>query len=292
MRKRLTHIALTGVALALVLAVGASGKPEVVRVGNLFLRDAGSLLPNKLPRHEQAPVAALIDGEIGTDDGSHPPAIESVIADFDKTVQIDAEGLPACRKSAIVARSSAQAKAACPKAIVGQGRAQVEVAFTEQKPFVATGPIVLFNGGARGGATYLLIHTYVAVPAPTAVVATVKITHIHRGHFGLHVVAAIPKFAGGAGSVTHFKFTIDRKFTYRGRRRSYLTASCPTGHYFAEGRVQFSDGTLLHIAHDLPCTPESGRRVTRGVRRSFEEPHPRSDRRADSQERMGQPFVG
>lgn len=255
MRKSLIRIASVGIAFALIVAASALAKPEVVRVGNLFLRDNGGISPTRLPRHQQVPIAANLKAEIGTNDGTHPPAIRSVIADFDKSIQIDAKGLPVCPEAQLVARSSAAAKKACSDAIVGSGEAEVEVAFPEQAPIYAKGPILLFNGGVRGGTTFLFIHTYVDVPAPTAVVARVEITHIHRGHFGLHTVSRIPAIAGGAGSVTGFKFKIDRTFAYKGRKQSYLTASCPTGLYYTEGKVQFGDGTTLKITHILPCTP-------------------------------------
>jgi hypothetical protein len=182
------------------------------------------------------PISAKLNGQIGTVDGSHPPAIESVIADFDKTVQINAKGLPVCRESQLTARSSADVRKACSDAIVGSGQGEVEVAFPEQAPIVAEGPIVLFNGGVHGGTTLLFIHAYVDIPAPTAVIATVKLTRIDRGRYGTHAVARIPRIAGGAGSVTGYKITIDRKFTYKGKNESYLTASCPTGVYYAEGK--------------------------------------------------------
>lgn len=255
MRKHLVRITAVGVGLALIAAASSLAKPEVVRVGNLFLRDNGGISPSKLPKHEQAPIAANLNGRIGTVDGSHPPAIESVIVDFDKTIQVNAEGLPVCREDQLMARSTADAKNACADAIVGTGEGEVEAAFPEQKPFTAKGAITLFNGGVHGGTTLLFIHTYVNVPAPTAVIVTVKLTRIHRGHYGIHAVAEIPRIAGGAGSVTKFKLTIDRTFTYRGKKESYLTASCPTGIYYAEGKVQFSDETTLAIAHILPCTP-------------------------------------
>jgi hypothetical protein len=255
MRKHLVRITAIGVGFALIAAASALAKPEVVRVGNLFLRDNGGISPSKLPRHKRAPVSAHLNARIGTVDGTHPPAIESVIADFDKTIEVNAKGLPACREDQLAARSTADAKKACADAIVGTGEGEVEVAFPEQAPFTAKGPIVLFNGGVHGGTTLLLIHTYVAVPAPTAVVATVKLTRIHRGHYGIHADAQIPRIAGGAGSVTKFKLTINRTFTYKGQKESYLTASCPTGRYYAEGKVQFSDGTTLGITHILPCTP-------------------------------------
>jgi hypothetical protein len=255
MKKHLIQVVAAAAALTTIVAASALAKPEVVQQGNLFLRDNGGISPTKLPRNKQAPITASINGKIGTVDGSHPPALQSVIADFDKTIHVNAKGLTGCREGKLVAQSTARAKRACPDSIVGSGTGEVEVAFPEQAPFTAKGPIVLFNGGVHGRTTLLYIHTYVAVPAPTAVIATVKITPIHRGHFGLHTVSTIPRIAGGYGSVTKFNIKIGRSFTYRGRKRSYLTASCPTGHYFTEGQVRFSDGTSLKITHDLPCSP-------------------------------------
>ncbi len=234
----------------------ASAKPHVIRAGNLFLKDDGGIFPSKLPRHKQVPISARIKASIGTADGSHPPAVQTLNIDFDKTIQVNARGLPVCKKNQLVARSSVIAKRVCADAIVGSGEGKVEVAFPDQTPFTATGPVVLFNGGVHGGTTLLFAHAYVAVPTPTAVIATVKIVRIHRGLYGIHTITQVPPIAGVAGSVTGFKVTINRKFSYKGKRRSYLTASCPTGRYFTEGRIRFSDGSLLKGVHVLPCTPK------------------------------------
>jgi hypothetical protein len=254
-RKNLLHAMAIGAGFALIFSASALAKREVVQVGNLFLADNGGISPTKLPRNEQAPISAHIHGEIGTTDGSHPPAVKTVTVDFDKTIQVNAKGLPACKPGSLEARTTAAAKKACPDAIVGSGEGEVEVAFPEQAPLTAKGPIVIFNGGVHGGTTSLFIHTYVAIPAPTAVVVNVKISPIHRGHFGQHTVAEIPKIAGGAGSATEFEFNIGRKFTYKGKKESFLTASCPTGSYYTEGEVLFSDGTTMGLRHILPCTP-------------------------------------
>lgn len=255
MNGKLIRVAIVVVGVAMVAAAAALAKPEEFRVGNLFLRDEGGIRPNSLPRHEQLPITAFLKDRIGTLDGTHPPAFESLAADFDRTITLDAKGLPVCRLGQLQSRSSVDARRACPGAIVGSGEAEVEVAFAEQEPFSATGPIVAFNGGVQGGKTLLFVHAYVDVPAPTAVVATVELTPIDRGHFGLHAVAKIPRIAGGSGSATRFRMTIGRRFTYKGRQRSYLSASCPTGTYFAEGKVRFSDNTVLKVAHALPCRP-------------------------------------
>jgi hypothetical protein len=255
MRKQLIRAMAIGAGLALIVAASALAKPHVIRAGNLFLRDNGGIFPSKLPRHSQTPISARIDAAIGTVDGTHPPAVKTLNIDFDKSIQVNAKGLPTCREGQLVARSTADAKKACPDAIVGSGEAEVEVAFPEQEPIDAKGPVFLFNGGVHGGTTLLFVHTYVDVPAPTAVIATVKITRIHRGHYGIHTVSQIPAIAGGAGSVIRFKLTIGRKFTYKGKKESYLTASCPTGLYYTEGDILFADGSTLRGTHLLPCTP-------------------------------------
>jgi hypothetical protein len=254
--KHLFRAIAIGAGFVLIFTASALAKREVVQVGNLFLADNGGISPSKLPRDRQAPISAHIHGEIGTTDGSHPPAVRTVTVDLDKTIQVNARGLPACKPGNLEARTTAAAKKACPDAIVGSGDGEVEVAFPEQAPLTARGPIVMFNGGVRGGATVLFIHTYVAIPAPTAVVVKVKISRIHRGHFGLHTVAEIPTIAGGAGSATEFEFTVNRTFTYKDRKESFLTASCPTGSYYTEGEVVFSDGTTMGLRHVLPCTPK------------------------------------
>jgi hypothetical protein len=255
MKKQLIRSAAAGMALALAVSASALAKREVARVGDLYLVDNGGITPTKLPRHTQAPISAHILAEIGTTDGSHPPAIQTVAVDFDRTIQIDARGLPACRRGQLEARSTTAAKQACPEAIIGSGEGEVEVAFPEQAPFRAKGPIFLFNGGTHGGKTIVFIHAYVPVPAPTAIVAITQLSPIHRGFFGTHSFTQVPVIAGGSGSVTKFKITIGRAFAYRGEKQSYLTASCPTGHYFTEGEVLFRDGTKLGLKHVLPCTP-------------------------------------
>jgi hypothetical protein len=240
--------------LAFAFATAASASREVVQVGNLFLADNGGLAPSRLPKLERAPVTARLLGEIGTVDGSHPPALRTVDLDVDRSVRIDALGIPSCRLSQLLARSTTDAKHACPDAIVGSGKAEVEVAFPEQAPFSATGPLVLFNGGVSGGTTTFYLHAYVDVPAPTAIVTTAKVSRIHKGRFGLEVLASIPKIAGGAGSVTKFELKVGRTFTYGGAKRSLLTANCPDGHYETKGQATFSDGTQIGVDHVFPCT--------------------------------------
>jgi hypothetical protein len=241
--------------VALVCAAAALAAREVVCANNLCLADNGGIFPSKLPRHGSVPVTARLAGEVRTLDGSHPPAARTLSIDIDRTIQLDAVGLPVCRKGQIETTNTAMARSACASAMVGSGEAEVEVAFPEQNPFSSKGKVLLFNGGVHGNTTTVLLHAYVAIPAPTAIVVTARVTRIHRGRFGLHILAQIPKIAGGSGSVTNFHLTVGRRFSYKGRRESLLTAGCPTGNYVTEGEVLFSGGTEVGVHHVFPCIP-------------------------------------
>jgi hypothetical protein len=243
---------------ALVLAAVAFGSPnrKVWCAGNICVADDGGISPEKLPKHGKAPVTARLNAEVSTRDGSHPPAFQSMDLKIDKTISLDAQGLPVCRAGQITASTTATVKKVCGEAIVGSGKAEVEVAFPEQSPFRSTGPLVLFNGGVKGAVTTLLLHAYVNVPAPTAIVVKVTITKIHEGRFGMRIQAQVPRIAGGAGSVTMFDLEVGRRYTYKGKKKSFLSAGCPTGIWVAKGQASFKDGTKLAINHLFPCTPE------------------------------------
>jgi hypothetical protein len=258
MKRHLIHVIAVAAGLALIAATAASGSlgtREEVCAGVLCVGDNGGISPTKLPRHGSAPITARIIGEIGTRDGSHPPALQQLEADVERTIKVDSVGLPTCAAKQLQASSSATARKVCGDAIVGSGEAEVEVAFPEQKPFRSTGPLLLFNGGTHGRTTNVLLHAYVDVPAPTAVVVKATVTRINRGRFGLHLEAHIPKIAGGAGSATAFDIKIGRRYTYKGRKKSFLSASCPTGHWATRGNLLFDDQTRLNFTHVFSCTP-------------------------------------
>jgi hypothetical protein len=246
MRKSLAPIlALTVAVAGLSVGIATAEKPTVVRAGKLVLKINGGVSPKRLPKDRLAPIALSISGNISTVDGSQPPAAKLVTADFDRHGTVNARGLAVCPRGKLEARPTAAAKAACGKAIVGSGKTTVRVAFPESKPFYSTGPLVLFNGGVRGGVTTMYIHAYVNVPAPTAIVTPVKITRISKGRFGTRATARIPVIAGGSGSVIRFNMVVKRLFKRNGKQQSYLLARCATGRFFAQGTVLFSDGTRL-----------------------------------------------
>jgi hypothetical protein len=253
MKRNLIRVGLAALLVVLTLTGAALAAKEVVRSGNLELSDNGGVAPYKLPAHGGAPATANLEAEVATLDGTPPPALETIDLEVSKTIAVDAVGLPVCRMGQVLATSSSAAKRACGDAVIGSGTGEVEVSFPEQAPFSSTGPLLLFNAGVQGKTTKVLLHAYVDVPAPTAIVVPAEITQIHKGAYGLEITARIPKIAGGAGSVTKFQLSVGRRFTYRGQARSFLTATCPSGRWGTRGEAEFSDGTRLHVLHVFSC---------------------------------------
>jgi hypothetical protein len=227
------------------LAAGGSERPISVTVGNLRLTVDGDVSPTALPKDELAPISFHAEGRLATVDGTPLPPLREIVLDSSRNGVVNAAGLPACSFDRLRATSTAAAIKACPAAVVGRGKAEVEVVFPEQAPFDAVGPIVLFNGGVRGGTTTIYAHAYVDVPAPTAVIVTVKATKEDDGPYGLHTVATVPVIAGGAGAVKSFELTIHRLFTYRGKQESFLEARCEDGRFLAKVEFALRDGDKL-----------------------------------------------
>ncbi|HEY7456625.1 MAG TPA: hypothetical protein VH703_05060 [Solirubrobacterales bacterium] len=257
-----------GAALAIGLAALASAAQVTLRAGNLILTFGGNVAPKKLPRKHFAPARANVFGKVKTSDGTHPSAFREAIFDIDKNVLVNSRGLPVCRAGQLEARDTKAAKRVCGKTIVGNGSAHAEVAFPEQAPIKIASPLLVFNGGTRGGKTKLLIHTFITVPAPAAIVTQVTLKKIRRGPYGLHGIARVPVIAGGSGSALDFNFKIGRNYRFKGTRRSFLTARCPSGKFRVrttktlfknEARTPgVAARTVLRGGLVTPCRPKRG----------------------------------
>jgi len=258
---------LLGMAAGLVLAVAvtaiASAASFRVIKGNLVVTLGGDISPKAMPKRDYVPITSTIFGKIDTTDGAHPSALREAVVDVDKDVKINAKGLPACRGGQLAARDTRSAKKVCGATTVGSGVAHVEIAFPEQPPILVRSPITVFNGGESGGKVRLLIHVFITVPVPAAIVTQVIITR--RGS-GVHTVSRVPVAAGGAGSAVDFKFKLGRTFTHRGRRVGFFEARCPDGRFNVRSpKVVFKNEakvpgaaprTVIAGKVALPCRPK------------------------------------
>jgi hypothetical protein len=249
-------IALGVALLALCVGLAASASATKVRAGNLEIEIEGGVSPKKLSKKTPTPITLTVEGAIKTADGSHPPALKTLALEFDKHGAINPKGLPTCSPSKLTNTLTAQAKKVCGKALVGTGKVSADIAFPEQPPFPASGPLLIFNGPPKGGKPVLVMHVYAHVPAPTTFVTTGVISKAH-GKYGTSTLIQIPTIVGGQGSLTSFKAKIHKTWTAKGKKMSLLTATCPTGSLFAHGEFDFVGGDKIEGDVAKKCTPGS-----------------------------------
>jgi len=253
MRKHLVLTMAIGAVLALTVAgVAMAAKDTVVRAGNLVVTIDGSsgLTPKALSKSSYTPVAFTAAGNVRTTDGTQVPPVKEVLVDA-KNVAVNTKGFPTCTSGQLQARDTKAVEAACKDAIIGKGTTKVSVQFPEQAPIPATSPLLVFNGGTSGGTTTFYIHAYLTQPITTAIVTTVK---LKKSGSGLKTVSTIPKIANGAGSVTDFSLKIDKKYTYKGKKVSVLSAKCVGGKIQAHVTAKFYDGNQLAADVLRTCT--------------------------------------
>jgi hypothetical protein len=234
--------------VAIVAVVGVTvttAMATTVRAGDLVITLDGAASPRALPKSKLEPISFQANAAIATNDGSHVPPILSSDLQVDKHIRFDTTGLPTCAPDQLRATSPSEAMKACGAALIGKGTSSAQVEFPESAPFTAKGPLLIFNGptGANGYPEQIY-YVFAHVPLPTTFVVVGKISG-DSGPYGYNISIAIPPIAGGAGSVTKVEFSVNRKWTYKGRRHSYLNAECANGRFQAKVEFVFGDGTDL-----------------------------------------------
>lgn len=240
----------------------ASGAPRgsaIAQKGTLRLALSGSLSPARLPRREPAPVAVTVAGKVSTTDQSPPPQLKTMRIELNRHGRLDFAGLPTCSPNRIATASSARALAACRGSLVGRGGFDAEISLGGQAPYPTQGELLVFNG-VRHGRPVLYGHLYAPRPFATSFVITFAIQRIHQGDFGTALTAQLPEELGSWGNLTGIEMRLSRQFSYRGRRHSFLSASCPApvgfpGAVFTLARAdfRFSEGKRLQLGLTKSC---------------------------------------
>jgi hypothetical protein len=256
MRRRLAIAALLALA-ALLGATVAHG--ELSQVGTLRISFDGGFSPRSLPRDRLAPVTLHVKGAISTTDGTQPPPVQRLEIALNRNGRLSTAGLPACTSRLLQSTSTRVALDRCGPALVGHGRFAANVQFPGTAPIPAGGAMLAFYG-RQGGKRALLLHLYITTPTQVTFVLPLIISSKREGEFGTLLSARVPTLAGGLGSVTQIDLKISRQYTYRGQRRSFISASCaaPPGFSggifnFAQGRFHFAGGEMLRATLTRDC---------------------------------------
>ncbi len=230
--------------LAVFAFVGVTAsQAAVIQEGTLRVKFDADFDPHSLPRQDPAPVQIKISGSIQTTDGSHPPALRWLEVELNRNGQLTTAGLPVCSAPRLQSTTSSQALARCRPALIGHGNFRAVVALEGDVP--TGGKILAFNSRLDGKPA-LLLHFFAGVPARFTLVVPLRIVHMGKGEFGTLLRTRVPRLAGGLASITQIDLTVGRRYSFRGKRRSYVAAACsaPPGinfvpFNFARARLRF-----------------------------------------------------
>ncbi|HEY8501344.1 MAG TPA: hypothetical protein VIL21_01545, partial [Solirubrobacterales bacterium] len=211
-------------AVLACLLVASLANAELIERGNLFIKFSGGIAPTSLPRHENAPISVRVAGTIRTLSGERPPALRFIAIGINRGGRIETKGLPVCRRSQIESLSGEQAMATCGPALVGEGRYVGAVSLPEQNAFPLRGRVLAFNT-VIDGRRAILAHVYGAEPVPNSRIIVFHIRAAH-GTFGTILTADLPAELNRYGYLKEIVLDLHRKFVYRGRVHSYLSAAC------------------------------------------------------------------
>jgi len=247
-----------GALLVLLVAASVASATTFtahVRLGDLVLDAKGGFSPDALPKFVNAPIITEGGGKLSTVSGEVPPILDSFTLEFDKHGALDTTGIPHCTRAKLVATDVPAARRACKDSIIGKGYGNAVVVFPEQGPIKVGSPLTLFNGPKKGGDFTIIAHAHLDYPGPATFIVPVVIEKIHNGVYGYRVHVEIPKIAGGYGHPISGSAKVGRKWTYKGKQHSYISARCETGRFQVKGDFLFKDEdkTNLTATFLLPC---------------------------------------
>lgn len=232
---------------------------DIVQRGPVRVSFDGKIDPSALPRVGTAPVGIVFETKIAAVGGGTPPQLRRISISINRNGHFSSRGLPVCRLREIQPSTTGGALAACSGSLVGEGHFSANVQLPEQSPFPSSGKVLVFNGRLHDKPA-LFAHIYGTQPAPTSNVLPFAIRGT-QGTYGTILEASLPQATGNWGYVTGLRMTLKRRFSYRGKARSFLTAGCPAPAGFpgvvfplARTRFDFAGGMNLVSVLSKDCT--------------------------------------
>jgi hypothetical protein len=224
--RRLSPVFVIGL-LAASAASLAHATSETKIKGRLVTTVSAKLSPHRLPREGRAPVAVSLGWKVTTNDGSEPPTLKKLKIEINKNGILDPTGLPVCPYSKIQPASTFRALKNCRASLVGRGTFAALVGIEGQQSYVSKGKMVVFNS-EKGGKPALFGQIYSSHPFSSSFVIIFKVSKARHGRYGTILNAVLPANLRAWGNLTEIRMRLARKFHFQGRRRSFLSANCPT----------------------------------------------------------------
>jgi hypothetical protein len=253
-----------GLAVAAATAITASvaiagplGPAVTTPNGNA--QSVGSLItPKKLSKRTFTPGALEVTTKLtnSTSPNGVPVPTVRVVIDFDKNAKIFTKGIPTCDPAKLQNTSTEVALQQCGKAKIGSGKATALLPGSGSTVFTVKQTVTAFNGVPKGGKPVVILHTYGTTPLQTTLVLVGSVINYNKEGYGPRLDLEVPKLAGGSGALTDFQVKIDKKYKYKGKRVSFISAKCPSSKKLkTRAAFTFIDGQTATPKFVQTCTP-------------------------------------
>ena len=247
-------------AVLAALPVCSLAKADTQIVGALVSSVNAKLSPKKLPRQGSAPVSVSVDWKVSTTDGSEPPTLKTLQIEINRNGILDPTGLPTCPLAKIQPASTQRALSNCRSSLVGEGSFSALAGLEGQERYEAKGKMVVFNA-IKGGKPVLFGQIYSAYPFANSFVIVFKVDKTKKGAYGTTLTATLPANLRAWGNLTEISMRLRRTFSYKGKKRSFLSAGCPAPKGFSKAVFRlahtsfaFSGGQKLTSTITGDCT--------------------------------------
>jgi hypothetical protein len=184
--------------------------------------------------------------------GVPSPAVHATI-DFDRNAKLYTKGLPTCDPGKLQSQSTEVAERVCGPAKIGSGKATALLP-VGSTVYNVEQTVTAFNGVPQGGKPSVLLHTYGTTPIQTTLVLVGTVSNYNKEGYGPRLDLDIPLLAGGQGALKEFQVKIDKKWRFKGVKRSFLSAKCANSKKLkARGKFDYRDGESLTATSVQGC---------------------------------------
>lgn len=266
--RRNLAIGLFLVFLALDFCATALGAEQPIQVA-IGAKVSPSVLPKKTARPIALRLSSTILNPARIND---EPTLEKVAFQFDRHGQISTTGLPTCPVSRLwkinpqaealpweprhFNQPAIDAERVCGEALVGTGKVEAGLSLPDQFSFIASGPLLIFNGPKQHGRPVLNFFVFCQVSETTDFIAS-SVIETEGDQYGTRIQFEIPQIANGNGQLLGFEAQIGKTWEFRHHKMHLLSADCPSGSISAQGEFTFLNetGTESEITESLtlPC---------------------------------------
>jgi hypothetical protein len=255
MRRRVLLGLLAGVVV-LALVAAAVAVAVTTQIGDLKVSATAEFEPRAFPEHGTLPAEFGSIVRIHSVSGDQPPALKTLVFEFDKHGRINFKGVPTCTMAKLEGTKPAEARKKCAGALLGTGVGKARVEMPGAPPFTMSSPISIFNAPPEGGKPTMIAHAWETVPTPQALLTQFTVERIHHGRYGYRAQIELPAIAAGDGAAILAEAKFGRTYVRGGRKLGYVEAECSGGRLQVYGQLRFADGSHLQSLLTSPCHTE------------------------------------